>query len=218
MTRTTYHHGDLKNSLIEAGIEILAKEGVGGLSLRKVARKAGVSHAAPYAHFADKQALIAAIAAEGHRKIHERLTAVWASQSGDPLRLLAGSAWTYISFGLEFPDYYKVTFSGTLENEHSHPEFVEYSQRNSQLLKNIIEQCRNAGILQTKEINSGIQAISLWGQLHGLVSLIIQGQIPGSLLVSTQPQDMLLVALRQLVNVPLNRAMMDEITRAAAPP
>lgn len=208
MTRTTYHHGDLKNSLIKAGIEILAQEGTGGLSLRRVARKAGVSHAAPYAHFTDKQALLAAIAAEGHRKIHERLTVVLASRSNDPLRLLVGSAWAYVSFGLEFPDYYKVTFSGTLENEHNDPEFMEISQRNIQLLKDIIEQCRSAGILQTEEINSEIQAISLWGQLHGLVSLLIQGQIPGNLLASVQPQDMLLVALRQVVHVPIDKGMM----------
>lgn len=209
MTRTTYHHGDLKNSLIEAGIKILENEGVGGLSLRKVARRAGVSHSAPYAHFADKQALIAAIAAEGHLKIHERLMAAWNRHVNDPLRLLVGSAWAYVSFGLEFPAYYKVTFSGTLENEHIHRDFMEISQRNLQLLKNIIEQCRSTGILQAEEIDSEIQAISLWGQLHGLVSLIIQGQIPSSLLASVEPQDMLLVALRQVVHVPIDKGMMD---------
>ncbi len=209
MTRTTYHHGDLKNSLIEAGLEILAQEGLGGLSLRKVARKAEVSHAAPYAHFADKQALLAAIAAEGHRKIHDRLMEVLARHPNDPLRLLAGSAWAYVRFGLEFPAYYKITFSGTLENEHNYPEFMEYSQRNIELLKTIIEQCRDAGILQTEEIDSEIQAISLWGQLHGLVSLIIHGQIPSDLLSSVQPQEMLLVALRQVVCIPIERGMMD---------
>ena len=207
MTRTTYHHGDLKNTLIEAGIEILANEGVGGLSLRKVARKAGVSHAAPYAHFADKQALIAAIASDGHRRIHERLEAVLANHSNDPLRLLTGSAWAYVSFGLEAPAHYKVTFSGTLENEHIHPEFVEFSQRNIQLLKNIVEQCRAAGILQTEGMDSEMQAISLWGQAHGLVSLIIQGQLPSGLLERAQPKDMLIAALRQVVRVPFDVEM-----------
>ena len=61
--KKSYHHGDLKNALIKAGADILSKEGVSALSLRKVAHKAGVSHAAPYAHFADKQALIAAMRA-----------------------------------------------------------------------------------------------------------------------------------------------------------
>jgi len=209
MSEKNYHHGDLKNALIRAGIEILTQEGIGGLSLRKAARKAGVSHAAPYAHFADKQSLIAAIAAEGHRRIWERLTAVLTQYADNPARLLPKAAWAYVSFGLEFPDYYKVTFSGTLENEHIYPEFMEYSQRNIQLLKTFIEQCRSAGILQTEEIDSEIQAISLWGQLHGLVSLIIQGQIPSGMLSSVQPQDMLLVALRQVVHVPIDKGMMD---------
>ena len=76
MSTKNYHHGDLKNALINAGVEILAGDGVGGLSLRKVAKQAGVSHAAPYAHFADKQALIAAISTEGYKKIYESMAAV----------------------------------------------------------------------------------------------------------------------------------------------
>ncbi|HWZ19753.1 MAG TPA: helix-turn-helix domain-containing protein, partial [Ktedonobacteraceae bacterium] len=60
-----YHHGDLRNALIQAGLEILAEGGAQELDLRKVARRAGVSHAAPYRHFADKQALVAAINEEG---------------------------------------------------------------------------------------------------------------------------------------------------------
>src|SRR5438552_2670358 len=68
-----YHHGDLRNALIQAGLELLAESGAAALDLRKVARKAGVSHAAPYRHFADKQALIAAINTEGYRRLAERI-------------------------------------------------------------------------------------------------------------------------------------------------
>ncbi len=74
--KKTYHHGDLKNALIKAGVEILAKDGVSGLSLRKVALRAGVSHSAPYSHFADKQALIAAISTEGFRQLYEKVSMV----------------------------------------------------------------------------------------------------------------------------------------------
>ena len=63
----------LKNALIQAGIEILSKEGIGGLSLRKVAKQAGVSYAAPYAHFKDRQSLIAAISTEGFRQLYVEL-------------------------------------------------------------------------------------------------------------------------------------------------
>ena len=64
-TEAAYHHGDLRDALIQAGLELLAEGGAEALDLRKVARRAGVSHAAPYRHFADKQALMAAINEEG---------------------------------------------------------------------------------------------------------------------------------------------------------
>lgn len=207
MTRKNYHHGDLKNALIQAGIEILAEEGVGGLSLRKAARKAGVSHAAPYAHFADKQTLIAAIASDGHSKIYERIEAVLARHPNDPLRQFVGAAWAYVQFGLEAPAHYKTTFSGVLQDEHSHPEFIEFSQRNMQLVKTIVERCRAAEILST-DVDTELQAVSLWGLIHGLVSLIIQGQVPGNLMKTAQPKDMLVTALQQVLRVPINKKML----------
>ena len=207
--KKTYHHGDLKNALIQAGIEILAKEGVGGLSLRKAARQAGVSHAAPYAHFADKQNLIAAIASDGHSKINERLEAVLARHPDDPLRQFTGAAWAYVQFGLESPAHYKTTFSGVLQDEHSHPEFVEFSQRNMRVLQTIVERCRAAGILNVSDIDAELQAVSIWGVIHGLVSLMIQGQVPSNLMKRIQPKDMLIAALQQVVRVPINVKMLN---------
>ncbi len=84
--KSKYHHGDLKNALIEAGIDILAQDGVGGLSLRQVARKAGVSHAAPYAHFSNKQALIAAISTEGYKKLYATLSGAALKYESNPAR------------------------------------------------------------------------------------------------------------------------------------
>ena len=208
MPRKNYHHGDLKNALIKAGIEILSKEGVSGLSLRKAARQAGVSHAAPYAHFADKQTLIAAIASDGHSKINERLEAALARYSEDPLRQFVSVAWAYAQFGLESPAHYKITFSGVLQDEHSHPEFVEFSQRNMQVLRIIIERCREAGILNTSDTDAELQAVSLWGVIHGLVSLMIQGQVPSRLMKKTKPKDLVIAALQQVVRVPIHENML----------
>src|SRR5512133_3651358 len=129
MESQKYHHGDLKNALIQAGIEILATEGVGSLSLRKVAQKAGVSHSAPYAHFADKQALIAAISTEGYRRLYERLLTINRNFAGDPLRQLVEADWVYNGFALDDPAHFKITFSGVIEKEKEYPEFVEMSQR-----------------------------------------------------------------------------------------
>lgn len=211
MTRENYHHGDLKNALIQAGIEILAEEGVGGLSLRKAARKAGVSHAAPYAHFADKQNLIAAIASDGHQKLNERLQAVMVAYSDDPLQQLIGAAWAYVQFGLDAPAHYKITFSGVIQDEHGHPEFVQISQSNMQMLKTIIDQCREAGILYSSDVDAELQAVIIWGQIHGLVSLMIQGQLPSSLLKRVQPEDMLIATLQQVVRVSIDKVMIKRV-------
>ncbi|GAP12742.1 transcriptional regulator, TetR family [Longilinea arvoryzae] len=203
MSLDNYHHGDLKNALIQAGIEILAEEGVGGLSLRKAARRAGVSHAAPYAHFADKQTLIAAIASDGHARIHERIEKVLADHPEDPLRQLVGAAWAYVQFGLEAPAHYKITFSGAIQDEHGHPEFMEISQRNMQVLKAIVERCRAAGIMDSGGMDAELQAVSLWGLIHGLVSLWIQGQLPSHLMQRITPEAMLIAALQQVVKTPI---------------
>ncbi len=109
--KTTYHHGDLKNALIQAGIEILSREGLSEFSLRKVARQAGVSHAAPYAHFADKQALIAAISTAGYEKLYRRIEAVLEKYPDDPLKELVEASWSYVSFAFEEPDHFRITFS-----------------------------------------------------------------------------------------------------------
>jgi AcrR family transcriptional regulator len=208
MTRENYHHGDLKNALISAGIEILAEEGLSGLSLRKTARKAGVSHAAPYAHFADKESLLAAIATDGHRRLSEQIELVLARHPADPLRQLVGAAWAYVQFGLEAPAHYKITFSGALQDEHSHAEFVALSQRNLQVLRTIVEACRAAGVFGESELPAELQALSLWALIHGLVLLLIQGQVPGSLLKQVSAEEMFTAALQQVVRLPISSAML----------
>src|SRR5512133_2982244 len=100
MQEKKYHHGDLKNALIQAGVEILAKDGLHGLSLRNVARKAGVSHAAPYAHFSDKQALIAAISTEGYKLLYDQLDTAILAFAGDVHQQLIEIAWTYVQFAI----------------------------------------------------------------------------------------------------------------------
>lgn len=194
--KKTYHHGDLKNALIKAGVEILAKEGVSGLSLRKVASKAGVSHAAPYAHFSDKQSLIAAISTEGFRQLYERINVVAEKYKTQPSRQLVEAAWAYVQFAMDDPDRFKVMFSGVLEKERDYTEFVEISQKNFQQVIKIIEANQAAGILRSGP--SDLAALSAWGTVHGFIMLLLEGQISHTILEKRTLRQLLEFQLDQI--------------------
>ena len=194
--KKTYHHGDLKNALIKAGVEILAKDGVGGLSLRKVALKAGVSHAAPYAHFADKQALIAAISTEGFRQLYERVSGVAEKYQSQPEKQLTEAAWAYVQFAMDDRDRFKVMFSGVLEKEKDYPDFVVESQRNFQLVKSIVEANQASGRLRGGD--SALVALSAWGIIHGFLMLLLEGQISHAVLEKMSLRELVEFQLEQI--------------------
>ena len=174
MESKKYHHGDLKKTLIQAGIEILAEEGVGALSLRKVAQKAGVSHNAPYFHFADKQALIAAISTEGYRTLYEQLVNIQETYQEDPRRQLVEAAFMYLRFAQSKPAHFKVTFSNAVEREDAYPALVEMADNLLGELIKIVDACQKAGILHPAPV--GAMAVSVWSAVHGFTSLFIDGQ------------------------------------------
>jgi AcrR family transcriptional regulator len=191
--RRQYHHGDLKNALIRAGAELLAQEGVGGLTLRKAARRAGVSHSAPYAHFADKQALVAAISTEGLRVVRDRIEEAARRHEGDPLEQLVEAASETVRFGLEQPDLYRVTFTGAIEQEHDYPAYVEMAQRSFEALVRLVESAQSAGVLDPGPAE--LVAVGLWSLVHGLISLLTSRQIPHRLLERTPVRELLLGVL-----------------------
>jgi AcrR family transcriptional regulator len=197
--KTSYHHGDLKNALIQAGIEILSKEGVNAMSLRKVARRAGVSHAAPYAHFADKQALVAAISTEGYRKLYDKVYNAAQNHRGDPLRQLVEGAWAYVEFALNDSEHFRITLSGVVEKEKEYPAYVEISQKGFRLVVQLVEACQKAGVLN--EGPPDLMAASVWGLVHGFVSLILENQISHALLDRYSLKEMLIFSLNQITPV-----------------
>jgi AcrR family transcriptional regulator len=197
MPTNTYHHGDLKNALINAGIEIVKKEGTQALSLRKAARKAGVSHSAPYAHFKDKQALIAAISTHGLKQLYERLSQIAKKYDGLPLSQLHEVAWEYAKFGLTDPAYFKFIFSGSIEHEYDYPEFVEVSHRNFALVVDIIR--KNQKIRIIKPENPELVALSVWSIVHGFINLAIEKQVPSSILQNTDIKKLLVSILDQVL-------------------
>lgn len=201
MTVSAYHHGDLKNALIQAGVALLAQEGVNGLTLRKVAKYAGVSHAAPYAHFADKQALIAAISTEGFKQLNVKIEEIRCQFEANPKLLLIETAWAYVQFALNEPDRFQLMFSSILEKEQAYPDFVEISKKNFSQLVRVVKICQKCGILKTGDPE--LSAVSVWANVHGLVMLVIEGQISHTVLEKHQLRDILCHTLNQMTLIPL---------------
>lgn len=201
MTPHKYHHGDLKNALVKAGVEILARDGIAGLSLRKVAQHAGVSHAAPYAHFTDKQALIAAISTEGLHLIYQQLHAAREEYPQHPLRQLVAAAWAYVRFARSAPAHFKVTFSAAVENEKEYPTLVEMTRQCFEEVLHIVEAGQAAGLLNPGPVNE--TAVGVWSAVHGFASLLIEGQISHTVLQQSGVFALLLFTLDQLTLIPL---------------
>jgi AcrR family transcriptional regulator len=202
LKKKTYHHGDLKNALIKAGADILSKEGVSALSLRKVAQQAGVSHAAPYAHFADKQALIAAISTEGYQKLYAQIAQVADQYRSDPLRRLVESSWAYVQFALNEPDHFKVTLSGMIDKEQEYPAFVEAAQQTFNLVVDIVAQGQQAGLL--RQGAPDLTAVSVWALIHGLVTLLLENQISHTVLDRYTVREIFIFTLNQITLIELD--------------
>jgi AcrR family transcriptional regulator len=197
-----YHHGDLKNALIQAGIKILSRDGLSALSLRNVAKQAGVSHTAPYAHFADKQALIAAIAAAGFAKLYGKLAAAPQSTS-DPLQRLFATAHAYLQFALDEPDHFNITFSGAVEAEKDYPEYVEQSQRCFRLVVTLVADCQSVALFAGEDPQ--LLAVSIWSCIHGFVQLLFANQFPSVLLAQHSIPDLFDLHLKRVLQIEPSR-------------
>lgn len=170
-----YHHGDLRNALIRAGLETLAEGGAAALDLRKVARKAGVSHAAPYRHFADKQALIAAINEEGFQQLAERIQAALQAASEDTLERLLAIARAYVHFARENPWLMREMFSGLSIEREAYPALYQASKTVFRLYAEVLRHGQQRGGIADGDPNA--LAGVLWSMLHGLAVLIIEKQM-----------------------------------------
>ena len=197
MPSKKYHHGDLKNALIKAGVEILSKEGMEGLSLRKVAQRAGVSHSAPYSHFPDKQSLIAAISTEGFNQLYSELDAAILAYPKNPKKQLQEGIRAYVQFALNKTDTFKIMFSGALEKEKEYPSFVDISSKTFRRVVDVVLICQEAGILNSK--SPEMMAVAVWGQVHGIISLALEGQISHTILDGRKLEDIVLFAIEQMM-------------------
>ena len=170
-----YHHGDLRNALIQAGLELLSEGGAAALDLRKVARKSGVSHAAPYRHFADKQALIAAITEEGFHQLAEKIQSALHDAADDSFEQLYATARAYVHFAAENPWLMREMFSGLTIEREAYLSLHAASKDVFNLYVKVVLQGQ-----ERKEIvdgDVGEMAGVLWSVLHGVAMLTIENQM-----------------------------------------
>lgn len=171
----TYHHGDLRNALIRTSLEILRNEGANALTLRAVARRANVSHAAPYRHFESKEALLAAIAEEGFRELTTRLSAARERSSTNPRGLFEEIAWAYVKFAQDNPDHLRVMFSDLITDWDAYPALRAAGLEAFQLLVDMVRDGQAAGFV--RQGSAQHMAVAGWSTVHGLALLLIAKQV-----------------------------------------
>jgi AcrR family transcriptional regulator len=167
--KATYHHGDLRTALVRAAIELLEESGETELSLRAVARRAGVSPAAPYRHYADREALVSAVAAVGYRELAERLAAAHPSPSTP--EQLASVAIAYVQFALERPALFRIMFGEPCDRDND--ERVAATAAVSQYVRAIVERT-------FPPADTGALATAVWALVHGLAFLHLDGKLDAS--------------------------------------
>jgi AcrR family transcriptional regulator len=176
-SETTYHHGDLHQSLINAALELITEnQETKTLSLREVARRVGVSHAAPYRHFADKDALLAAVAEEGFHVLTLCLQSSLENTSYDPLQGLQAIGVAYVEFAIAHPAHYRVMFGAFRADSQSYPSLSASGQEAFTVMINTIEIAQDAGKINRGE--SQHLAWVAWSLVHGLAMLLLEGQLP----------------------------------------
>ena len=174
-----YQHGDLRRALEQAGLKMLAEGGVDGLSLRGAAELAGVSHAAPYRHFRDKEQLVSAVAEEGFRMLTSRMRDEIAARGGDVLSRLRAAAEGYVAFAVAQPATFRTIFGGAVcgEDQPPPPGLKEAGEEAYHVLRDLIVEGIERSRLRAEEPDR--LALAAWSMVHGLSMLIIEGQVPG---------------------------------------
>jgi AcrR family transcriptional regulator len=177
--KRAYHHGNLRRALLDAALAMVEKEGPRGVSLRAVARFAGVSPAAPYRHFAGKEGLLAAVAEEGFRALESKMQAARDETDGLALAEFRAIGYAYVRFAASNPSHFRVMFGPEISDKSEHPSLREAADKASQIIADAIAKCQRPG-LEGGDTDPHRLFISAWATFHGLATLIIDGQLSDS--------------------------------------
>jgi AcrR family transcriptional regulator len=170
--KSGYHHGELRRTLLDVSIDVIDRRGVDALNLRELAARAGVSSGAPYHHFVDREALLAAIADEGFGYLEAAMIRERDAAPDDATVRLAALGRAYVSFATHHRGYFRVMFRGDLHGA----DLERARPRAFQLLRDAIHDCQRSGAAPAGDWQPLV--LTAWSAVHGLATLWIDGALP----------------------------------------
>lgn len=168
MPPSSYHHGDLRRAVLAAAVAVISEDGIAAVTLRELARRAGVSHAAPAHHFGDKRGLFTAIAVEGYHLLADAL----ASVRPDRLSGLAEQGIAYVEFASAHPAHFEVMFRPDLLDPHD-PPLVAARAHSRQALRDGVDDLPP----ERRPVDVEDAALAAWSLAHGFASLRLSGNL-----------------------------------------
>jgi AcrR family transcriptional regulator len=170
-----YHHGDLRNALLQAGLEILDKEGSGAVTLRAIATRAGVSHAAPAHHFGNAKGLMTALATIAFDRLYASIQAAVDAAPKQTVEQVRAAGRGYLGFAMSNPGLFRLMFTCSLVDD-ADPELQRAGDRAyQQLLSIAAPTAAQRGGRSTDDVSA--VALQIWCTVHGFAHLLLEGQI-----------------------------------------
>jgi AcrR family transcriptional regulator len=187
--RRRYHHGDLRRALLGASLEIIEKKGVSRLTLRDVARRVGVSHAAPKHHFGDLRGLHCAIAEEGYRELRVHMARARDSRpDASPIQAFKLVGMAYVDFAARHPGHFRAMFQPEVADRSDQPSLQRAAEAAYELLLDAVRTAQEAGEVRAHETRD--LALGAWSMVHGLAALAVDRQLQGKGFSATRPVDL----------------------------
>ena len=187
--RESYHHGNLREALVEAALDLIAERGPAGFTFAEVARAAGVSPAAPYRHFRDRNAVVAEIARRGFERFAAELEAAWREGRPNPVRAIENCGKAYLAYARQEPASYAAMYGSGLVLEDDATLLVA-SDRAFGVLRRAAEVACNTARGATRPPPMMV-ALHIWSLAHGIASLFIGPADGGRRRLPMTPEDLL---------------------------
>ncbi|MEQ8702200.1 MAG: TetR/AcrR family transcriptional regulator [Bauldia litoralis] len=171
--RRAYHHGNLREALVKAALDLIGEKGPAGFTFAEAARAAGVSPAAPYRHFRDREALLADVAGRGFERLADRLDKAWNEGRPDPRTAFKEVGRAYLDFARTEPAYYTAMFETGLPPDLS-PDLAREGDRAFGVLRQASE-VLIATLPEGKRPPAMMMSLHVWALSHGIASLFARG-------------------------------------------